>query len=122
MFFRTCIQYSYVPARTEADKTANDKINIYFSPLSHFHDVDVYLRWLAWHDMQNSLNTHSNIRNRFGWSDFSDSFTFATSNQDTEMRDLSVTHYIASSGDIIFHSHYFVKIISIVVLFKILSV
>ncbi|XP_058824560.1 hemicentin-1-like [Topomyia yanbarensis] len=31
-------------------------------------------------------------RNRYGWSDFSESFLFTTSNTDTEIRDLSVTH------------------------------
>ncbi|XP_055389273.1 neural cell adhesion molecule 2-like [Condylostylus longicornis] len=37
-------------------------------------------------------------RNRFGWSDFSDIFLFTTSNTDTEMRDLSVTHYSSTSS------------------------
>ncbi|XP_055696900.1 limbic system-associated membrane protein-like isoform X1 [Phlebotomus papatasi] len=36
-------------------------------------------------------------RNRFGWSDFTERFLFTTSNTDTEMRDMSVTHYSSPS-------------------------
>ncbi|XP_053690867.1 hemicentin-1 [Sabethes cyaneus] len=41
-------------------------------------------------------------RNRYGWSDFSESFLFTTSNTDTEIRDLSVTHRGSSSGSSIY--------------------
>uniref|UniRef100_A0A1I8JVM3 Uncharacterized protein n=1 Tax=Anopheles quadriannulatus TaxID=34691 RepID=A0A1I8JVM3_ANOQN len=43
-------------------------------------------------------------RNRYGWSDFSESFLFTTSNTDTEIRDLSVTHYSSSRASVIFAS------------------
>ncbi|XP_049277796.1 hemicentin-1-like isoform X1 [Anopheles funestus] len=43
-------------------------------------------------------------RNRHGWSEFSESFLFTTSNTDTEIRDLSVTHYSSSRASVIFAS------------------
>ncbi|XP_035783217.1 hemicentin-1-like isoform X2 [Anopheles albimanus] len=43
-------------------------------------------------------------RNRYGWSDFSESFLFTTSNTDTEIRDLGVTHYSSSRASVIFAS------------------
>ncbi|XP_049530696.1 neural cell adhesion molecule 2-like [Anopheles darlingi] len=43
-------------------------------------------------------------RNRYGWSDFSESFLFTTSNTDTEIRDLGVTHYSSSRASVIFTS------------------
>ncbi|XP_050069237.1 hemicentin-1-like [Anopheles maculipalpis] len=43
-------------------------------------------------------------RNRYGWSDFSESFLFTTSNTDTEIRDLSVTHYSSSRASVLFAS------------------
>ncbi|KAM7359380.1 uncharacterized protein ACRADG_009810 isoform 1-T3 [Cochliomyia hominivorax] len=39
-------------------------------------------------------------RNRYGWSDYSQSFVFSTSSNDNEMRDLSVTFYGSKSSRI----------------------
>ncbi|XP_021711305.1 hemicentin-1 [Aedes aegypti] len=66
-------------------------------PYSHHYTqgMSYLLRGL---DPDQQYEARVQSRNRYGWSDFSDSFLFTTSNTDTEIRDLSVTHRGGSNG------------------------
>ncbi|XP_055605555.1 neural cell adhesion molecule 2-like [Uranotaenia lowii] len=63
-------------------------------------------------------------RNRYGWSDFSESFLFTTSNTDTEIRDLSVTHRggNSNSGPTLARQHHWSVTLSVVSLLVTLSI
>ncbi|XP_065083273.1 hemicentin-1 [Ochlerotatus camptorhynchus] len=66
-------------------------------PYSHHYTqgMSYLLRGL---DPDQQYEARVQSRNRYGWSDFSESFLFTTSNTDTEIRDLSVTHRGGSNG------------------------
>ncbi|KAG4075949.1 hypothetical protein HA402_003775 [Bradysia odoriphaga] len=61
-------------------------------PLSHHYTqgMSYMIRGL---DADQQYEAKVQARNRYGWSEMSESFTFTTSINDSEMRDLSVTYY-----------------------------
>ncbi|XP_037923179.1 limbic system-associated membrane protein isoform X2 [Hermetia illucens] len=73
-------------------------------PLSHLYTqgMSYMIRGL---EPDQQYEARVQARNRYGWSEMSESFLFSTSSTDSEMRDLSVTFYGSPSTSISRHSY-----------------